>query len=117
MGELNRRGFIGGAGALLGLGAFHGGGRAFCAPAGLFSQGTPNLTFGILSDIHLSKSGDSFAGEEMFRKALEWFRDQGVDAVVVCGDMADTGLLSELEAVARNWRETFPGGMAPDGRA
>ena len=88
----------------------------FAAPAG-----RPNLTLGVLSDIHLSiakgKDGTfSFAGEEMFRKALGWFRDQGVDGVLVCGDMADRGTVDELEAVARAWYSVFPDGKAPDGR-
>ncbi len=52
----------------------------------------------------------------MFRKALEWFCDQGVDAVAVCGDMADTGMLAELQAVAQTWSAVFPNDMAPDGR-
>ena len=116
MSELSRRRFIQGAGTLLGWGAFRSGGRAFAAPSGLFSQGTPNLSFGILTDIHLSKSGDSFSGQAMFRKALEWFRDQGVDAVAVCGDMADGGLLVELQAVAQTWSAVFPNDTAPDGR-
>ena len=116
MSELNRRRFIQGAGALLGWSALRSGGRAFAAPSGLFSQGTPNLSFGILTDIHLSKSGDSFSGQAMFRKALEWFRDQGVDAVAVCGDMADGGLLAELQAVAQTWSAVFPNDTAPDGR-
>lgn len=105
--NLGRRSFVKGAGALAWLGALRGG-RVFAAESGLFSQGTPNLTFGILTDIHVSKSGSSFAGEAMFRKALGWFRDQGVDAVAVCGDMADTGLVSELEAVAGAWSDVFP---------
>ena len=116
MSGLNRRSFIQGAGALFGWGALRGGGRAFAAPSGLYSQGTPNLTFGILTDIHLSKSGDSFNGQAMFRKALEWFRDQGVDAVAVCGDMADGGLLAELQAVAQTWSAVFPNDTAPSGR-
>ena len=116
MRELNRRRFIQGAGALFGCGALRGGGRAFAAPSGLFSQGTPNLTLGILTDIHLKQSGESFNGQAMFRKALEWFRDQGVDAVAVCGDMADGGLLAELQAVAQTWSAVFPNDTAPDGR-
>ncbi len=114
--QLSRRRFIQGAGALFGWGVLRSGGRAFAAPSGLFSQGMPNLSFGILTDIHLSKSGDSFSGQAMFRKALEWFRDQGVDAVAVCGDMADGGLLAELQAVAQTWSAVFPNDTAPDGR-
>ena len=109
----NRRQFLG---AMASFGAFGAARPLFAAPAG-----RPNLTLGILSDIHLSiskgKAGTlSFAGEEMFRKALGWFRDQGVDGVLVCGDMADRGTVEELEAVARAWYSVFPDGKAPDGR-
>ena len=101
------------------FGAFGGTGILRAAP-GVFSKGTPKLTIGVLSDIHLSikkaEGGFSFVGEEMFKKALEWFRDQGVDGVLVSGDMADRGTIEELEAVARAWYSVFPGGKAPDGR-
>ena len=110
---LNRRHFLG---AMASFGAFGAARPLFAAPAG-----RPNLTLGVLSDIHLSiskgKDGTlSFAGEEMFRKALGWFRDQGVDGVLVSGDMADRGTVDELEAVARAWYSVFPDGKAPDGR-
>ena len=80
----------------------------------------PNLTIGIVSDIHIRlvrKGGkDSFEGEARFRKALEWFRDQGVDGVTISGDLADHGLVEELVAVARTWCSVFPDDKAPDGR-
>ena len=116
MNEMNRREFLG---AMAAFGAF---GIAGCTSTMSTAQGgKPNLTLGILSDIHLSiwkeKDGTlSYAGEEMFRKALAWFRDQGVDGVLVSGDMADRGTVEELEAVARSWYSVFPDGKAPDGR-
>jgi len=117
---VSRRFFLGGAGAFGAFGAF-GGARLFAAPAGVFASGKPNLTFGVVSDIHITKIG---AGEKMtawgnnltFRHTLEWFRDQGVDAVMVVGDMADTGLVSQLQAVAEAWYAVFPNDKAPDGR-
>ena len=116
MNGIRRREFLG---AMASFGAF---GVAGCASAmRTASNGSPKLTLGVLSDIHLSigkgKDGAlSFAGEEMFRKALGWFRGQGVDGVLVCGDMADRGTVEELEAVARAWYSVFPDGRAPDGR-
>ena len=82
---------------------------------------TPNMTFGVVSDIHIRIAPD---GKGMrpshdcstFIHALEWFRDQKVDAVMVAGDLADTGLVSELEAVASAWWKVFPDSKAPDGR-
>lgn len=81
----------------------------------------PNMAFGVVSDIHvriaadgkgLAKSHDCRA----FIKALEWFRQQNADAVMVAGDLADTGLVAELQAVADAWWKVFPGSKAPDGR-
>ena len=116
MNSISRRQFLG---AMASFGAF-GAARPLFAASGA-QPGQPNLTLGVLSDIHLSirKGKDgvfSFAGEDMFRKALEWYRDRGVDGVLVCGDMADRGTVEELEAVARTWFAVFPDGKAPDGR-
>ena len=76
-----------------------------------------NLVFGVLSDLHLT---DPAVGpcdrSELFRTALERFRDRGVDGVLVCGDLTDNGFVTELEEVARVWFEVFPGGRLPDGR-
>ncbi len=84
-------------------------------------KGTPRLKFGVVSDIHitrLGKPGDkySYGSGTTFRHALEWFRDQGVDAVVCAGDMADRGILANLKVVGELWRSVFPGNKAPGGR-
>ena len=117
MTDMNRREFAKGAAGLLGWGMFAGG----LGGCSLISGGTgPRLTLGIVSDIHIRlvrKNGkDSFEGEERFRRALEWFRDRGVDGVTISGDLADHGLVEELESVGRIWRSVFPGDRAPDGR-
>ncbi len=70
------------------------------------------LSFGVLSDIHIT----DWASADIFRKTLAYFRDQRVDAVMIVGDMADHGLLPQLENVARAWYSVFPGDRAPDGR-
>lgn len=70
------------------------------------------LSFGVLSDIHIT----DWASTEIFRKTLAYFRDQGVDAVMIAGDMADHGILPQLENVARAWYSVFPDDKAPDGR-
>ena len=117
MGITRRNFFIGGcAGA---LGAF-GGSRLFAA-AGFRAGGKPNVRFGVVSDIHITKVGE---GEQMeawgnnltFRHTLEWFRDQNVDAVMIAGDMADNGMVEQMEAVAQAWYAVFPGDRYPDGR-
>ena len=114
--NISRRFFIGGAAS---FGAF-GGCRLFTAHD-YRCGGTPNLKFGVVSDIHITKVG---ANEKMsawgnnltFRHTLEWFRDQGVDAVLIAGDMADNGLVEQLEAVAQAWYAVFPNDRYPDGR-
>ena len=50
-----------------------------------------------------------FEGEAMLRRTFEWFKSRGVDAVALCGDMADFGLVEELETVGRVWNEVFGG--------
>ena len=120
MHEITRREFAKGAMRLCGWGIFASGfggvGGCLLAPF----KSSPNLTVGIISDIHIRlvrKDGkDTFEGEERFRKALEWFREKGVDGVTISGDLADHGLVEELEAVGRIWRSVFPDDKAPDGR-
>ena len=116
-----RRFFIGGA-AFASLGAFAGN-RFFAVTTSttLPRKGKPRLKFGVLSDIHILRIG---ADEKMsdggnsltFRHALEWFRSQDVDAVVIAGDMADKGIDENLMAVADAWYSVFPDDKYPDGR-
>jgi len=100
--NVGRRSFIGGLAA---CGAF-GGCRSFAWGA------KPNLRFGVISDIHVitPESACEFVG------ALEYFRDRKADAVMVCGDLTDWGLLSGLKYVADAWNKVFPNNRAPDGR-
>ena len=116
--NISRRWFIGGAAS---FGAFAG--CRAVSGSGLVSSGAPRLTFGVVSDIHiysLAKPGEKAYGGGMnelsFVHTLEWFRDQGVDGVIVAGDMADSGTISQLEAVAAAWYRVFPNDRAPDGR-
>ena len=116
--NVSRRWFIGGAAS---FDAF--GGCRFFEDATGASRGAPKLTFGVVSDIHIryvsrpdAPDWDGYGSTDTFRRTLEWFRDQGVDAVLVAGDMADNGVVSQLEAVAQTWRTVFPDDRAPDGR-
>jgi len=83
--------------------------------------GSPDLRIGVLSDIHLSYDANGFLKKPTSRtqanfiKALEYFRDRHVDAVLVAGDLANSGLLPELELVADAWKKVFPGNKLPDG--
>lgn len=105
--DITRKNFLIGSMAVAAAGAR----RMFAAPAGTVS-GKPRLKVGVLSDIHVRDD----ATQAFFEKTLGWYRDQDVDAVLVAGDMADLGLVSELQRVADAWFKVFPDGKAPDGR-
>lgn len=115
--NVSRRFFIGGATA---FGAF--GGCKFLTAHDFRSGGKPNIRFGVVSDIHVRYIGgpglpeNGYGSTATFLHTLEWFRDQGVDAVMIAGDMADFGMVDQLEAVADAWYKVFPGDRAPDGR-
>ena len=118
--NMTRRNFFIGGAAFASLGAFAGN-RFILAAAGFKAGGKPRLKFGVLSDIHILRIGAeekmSGGGNNLtFRHALEWFRSQDVDAVVIAGDMADKGLDENLMAVADAWYSVFPDGKRPDGR-
>lgn len=115
--NLSRRSFIGGA-AAAGVAA---GCPVLRLAAAYAPSRAPKMSFGVVSDIHVRIAPDGNGMREShdcraFIHALEWFRDQKVDAVMVAGDLADTGLVKELEAVAAAWWKVFPGNKAPDGR-
>ena len=105
---ISRRFFIGGAAA---CGAFAGC-RFFCGGSSFRAGDKPNLKFGVISDVHVRWGGNIHT----LPLALEYFRDNGADAVMICGDIVDVGLVSDLQAVADVWEKVFPGGRAPDGR-
>ena len=111
----NRRAFLQGFLASAGFVSLGGCRNLFAAPAGWTPSGKANLTFGVLSDLHvrLWKDGKSLSyhhDTKTFRKALEYFKSRGVDAVMIAGDLADKGLTDELEAIAKAWYEVFPEG-------
>lgn len=112
---LTRRWFIGGAAS---LGAFQG--CRFVADPLFGRGGAPRLTFGVVTDIHFIAANTDCIRKgngRTFIHALKWFDAQGVDAIVIPGDMADSGLYSELKCVADAWNEVFPGNRSrTDGR-
>ena len=105
--NMSRRGFIAGTIAATGTMAFADG-KAVPAMAG----GAPNVSFGVLSDVHLERRGD----EDTLIKALEYFRDNGADGVLIAGDIANTGRIEQIERAANCFWRVFPNGKAPDGR-
>ncbi|MBR1921537.1 MAG: metallophosphoesterase [Kiritimatiellae bacterium] len=83
------------------------------------AAGESDLRLGLLADIHIcSEDADfgKFGDAETFRHALMYFRDKGVDGVVIAGDMADNGMIPQLKKVADAWNDVFPGDRGLDGR-
>ena len=101
---MTRRGFLGSAAAFAAV-------RGFASVEALLG-GRPELRFGVLSDIHITTREST----ETFRKALRYYREQKVDAVMICGDLAHYGLLSQLKEVADAWYDVFPGDKGADGQ-
>ena len=73
----------------------------------------PLLTFGIVSDPHI---GDKAEAPTFLENALRRLAEAGVDAVVCPGDIAHSGLISEMEMFADIWNRVFPDWRGPDGR-
>ena len=74
--------------------------------------GEANLRLGVLSDIHIFDEKQV----PVFERALEFFRDRKADGVIIAGDMADRGLVDQLELVANAWFKVFPANRRPDGQ-
>ena len=102
MQKVSRRGFIGGALA------------AAAAPRLVGGQGArPNLVLGVVSDVHI---GGRKGTAEAIKKTFDWFEANRVDAILCSGDIAHSGLISQLKAFADAWHSTFPNGKCSDGR-
>jgi len=100
--NLNRREFI------VSSGAFAASSSAF----GMVSTAGLRLKVGIVSDTHIQDE----ASARHFEKALRYFRDCGVDAVMHVGDISDWGLVSAWRYAAEAWQRVFPDDKMPDGR-
>ena len=51
-----------------------------------------------------------------WEKTIQWFKEQDVDAVLVAGDIADRGLLSELKDFSDSWYKIFPDDKGLNGK-
>ena len=92
---MNRREFLFSAGAVTMLSG--------CRSFDLF--GAPEMTFGVVSDIHVTTPKSC----AMFERALRQFKRRGVDAVMVPGDLTDWGLKANLRYVKETWDRVFGG--------
>ena len=100
---ISRKRFVGGLAAAFG---------GLILPADAFVAGTPLLRFGLVSDVHLGGEGK----DADLEKVLRFFDAQGVDAVMIPGDIAHTGLIKEFERFAAIWYRVFPNDRGSDGR-
>lgn len=112
LGRMRMNGMTAASGPSLGRRGFLGSAAAFAAMPAWVQDTSPRLVFGILSDMHVTVPETCVHLE----KALRYFREQDVDAVVFAGDMIDDGLESELALVAATWYRVFPGDRGRDGR-
>ena len=117
--NINRRSFLIGGASFASLGAFAG--NRFAPGMSIPVGAKPRIRFGVLSDVHIVRVGANediaLRGNNLtFKRTLEWFKSQNVDAVVIAGDITDKGLSENLMAVADAWYSVFPDDRYPDGR-
>ena len=74
-------------------------------------KGKLRLKVGVLSDTHVHDEKT----RARFIKALGWFKERRVDAVLIAGDMTDNGMVPEYKDMAAAWFEVFPKDQYPDG--
>lgn len=109
MKNITRRDFIFGAGALAALKTWPAfGDSSKSAPVSINCRpvAKPDLKFGVVSDIHVREAFGQY-GTETLLKAFKFFRECDVDAVAIAGDMADQGLVRQLQCVADAWNAVF----------
>lgn len=71
----------------------------------------PNVRIAVTADIHIRYR----SALKKWEQCLRFFDREKVDGVLVSGDMADSGLVKELELVAEGWFKVFPNGKRSDG--
>ena len=98
--QVSRRMFLGAMGAAAGF-------RAFGAPR----KGKPELKLALLSDPHVQDA----ATQAKLRKIFAYARENGVDGVLIAGDIANDGRDDQLKMVADAWFEVFPDSKGADG--
>lgn len=101
----NRRDFLAGATAALG---------SLALPVAVFGVGAKKLMrLGVVSDVHVDRT--PLIAPDL-TAVFKHFDANGVDAVMVPGDIADSGLIREVERFAEIWYSVFPNDRGADGR-
>ena len=99
MTNLTRRGFLSG-------------GVCFAAAKALSAEGNgPNLRVGILSDVHVNSERPA----DNLERALRYFDQRKVDAVLIAGDLVVWNRYSEFKLMAETWFKVFPDDRRSDG--
>ena len=85
---------------------------AVVTPTGVFDESNIVLSFGALSDIHITANGTDDS-ESKFRAALSQLKTQaakhdknGLDAVAIAGDIADRGKTTQVNLFAKIVKES-----------
>ena len=60
----------------------------------------PKLRIGVVSDVHIKLTANT---TDVWEKTLRWYDAQGVDVVLVAGDIADTAQLEQLKKFSATW--------------
>ena len=76
------------------------------------SYGKERLKVGILSDTHVINE----ASQKCFIKALNYFKERRVDAIMIAGDMTDNGMMPEYRSAVNDWYSVCPDDKYPDGK-
>jgi len=100
--SLGRRDFLIG-GTLLGLAAGAGARSGWAAE----KKGAARLRLGIVTDVHFETAFELGLNQQMFRRALEEFKETKVDAVALPGDLIDRWTLAEFRAAMDVWVSVF----------
>ena len=108
--SLDRRDFLKGMAASAAMAAVGGMNLHAAVPEGK----KPLMRFGAVSDVHIYLDPKC---TDTWEKTLKWYDEQKVDAVLVAGDIADWGLVQQLQNFSNTWYKVFPNDKSTlDGR-
>ena len=81
---------------------------AIASLAAVAGTSTAELKFGVCSDLHLGPWNKG----EYFERACRWWKNAGVDAIVIAGDLADCGDLESVgyvrDAIGKTFGDKWP---------
>ena len=78
-----------------------------------------NIRIGVISDVHITgRNADGKTQTQHFTEALEWYRDKGVDAIMIAGDLTQGYCpidenVKQLKEFFKAWFSVFPDNKNP----